>query len=260
MADTKISALTAASALTGTEEFPCSDGTATTKAATAQQIKDFVETAPSFNAGSATASSWPKFTAGTLLTTAEAGAVELDSNAFYLTTDAGNRGVVPAENIIRADSTRTVTSNTSQQAIFNSPAGGTLTLETGCYLFEALIGLSSTSGTSGNVKWSLNSGGTATLGSILQLTIGLDAANDTLTALSGLSLVAATQTATNLATASAATVTTFLVKGTFEVTGAGSIIPSVAQTTAAAAVVTVGSYFKCNRIGSTSVASVGQWT
>ncbi len=41
MADTKISDLTAASALTGTEEFPCSDGTATTKAATAAQIKTY---------------------------------------------------------------------------------------------------------------------------------------------------------------------------------------------------------------------------
>jgi hypothetical protein len=51
-----------------------------------------------------------------------------------------------------------------------------------------------------------------------------------------------------------------MVKGTFEVTGAGTIIPSFAQTTAAAAVVSIGSYFKCNRIGSTSVTNVGQWT
>lgn len=46
MADTKISDLTAASALTGTEEFPLSDGTATTKAATANQIKTFVLDSP----------------------------------------------------------------------------------------------------------------------------------------------------------------------------------------------------------------------
>lgn len=46
MADTKISDLTAASALTGTEEFPLSDGTAVTKAATVQQIKDFVLDSP----------------------------------------------------------------------------------------------------------------------------------------------------------------------------------------------------------------------
>lgn len=44
MPDTKISDLTAASALTGTEEIPLSDGTATTKAATATQIKTFTNT------------------------------------------------------------------------------------------------------------------------------------------------------------------------------------------------------------------------
>lgn len=43
MADTKISDLTAASALTGTEEIPLSDGTATTKAATASQVRDYVQ-------------------------------------------------------------------------------------------------------------------------------------------------------------------------------------------------------------------------
>lgn len=42
MADTKISDLAAASALTGTEEFPCADGTATSKAATAAQVRDYV--------------------------------------------------------------------------------------------------------------------------------------------------------------------------------------------------------------------------
>jgi hypothetical protein len=52
----------------------------------------------------------------------------------------------------------------------------------------------------------------------------------------------------------------FMVKGTFEVTGAGTIIPSFAQTTAAAAVVSIGSYFTCERVGSTSVTSIGQWT
>ena len=47
--------------------------------------------------------------------------------------------------------------------------------------------------------------------------------------------------------------------GTFEVTGAGTLIPSIDQVTAAAAVVGIGSYFQCYRVGSTSVASVGQW-
>lgn len=269
MASTKISALTELTTgnVADADLVPMVDVSDTTMAATgtdkkvlASSVKTYVNTAPVFAAGSASANSWPKMTSGTLLTTAEDGALEMDAECLYGCTDAGNRGVVPLVHIIRADATRTFTSNTSQQAIFNSPTNGTLTLETGTYLFEALISIDTMSGTSGNGKFSLNSGGTATLGSILYLLGGMDAALDTLTAWSGVTETTATQVVANHSTAATATVTTFLVKGTFEVTGAGTIIPSYAQTTAAAAVVKVGSYFMCYRIGSTSITNVGQWS
>ena len=201
-----------------------------------------------------------KFTAGTNLTTAEDGAIEMDADCFYGCTDAGNRGVIPVTHIIRAYSTRTFTSNTSQQAIFNSPSNGTLTLETGVYLFEGLVSMDSMSATTGNGKFSLNSGGTATVASILYQIYGQDVALNTAGTTSGIAMTSATVSAANNSTASTATVYTFLVKGTFEVTGAGTIIPSFAQTTAAAAVVKVGSYFMCHRVGSTSMASVGKWS
>ena len=79
--------------------------------------------------------------AGTLKTTPSDGDIESDGDAMYACTDAGNRGVIPIEHLIRADATRTFTSNTSQQAIFTTPANGTLTLEVGCYLFEGLIAM-----------------------------------------------------------------------------------------------------------------------
>jgi hypothetical protein len=216
---------------------------------------------PVFDAGTASAGTWPKLTAGTLLTTAEAGALELDANALYGTTDAGNRGVIPVCNIIRADATRTFATGTAQQAIFNSPANGTLTLETGCYLFEGLIAMDTMSATSGNGKFSLIGAGGATLGSILWQAYGNDGTAETTGAATGGSWhIIATETATNIVTAAIGTALCFLVKGTFEVTVAGTIIPSFAQTTSNAAVVNVGSYFMCNRIGSTSLTSVGQWT
>lgn len=259
MADTKVSALPAVVTPASTDEFSVNQG-GTSKKLTLAQVETFVTTSPVFAAGSASAGSWPKFTAGTVLTTPEDGALEMDAECFYLTTDAGNRGVVPVMHFIRADATRTFTSNTSQQAIFSTPAGGALTLETGTYLFEGLVSIDTQSATSGNGKFSLNSGGTATLGSILYLLGGMDAALDTLTAWSGVTETTATQVAANHSTAATATVATIFVKGTFEVTAAGTIIPSYAQTTAAAAVVKIGSYFFCHRIGSVSVASVGQWS
>lgn len=211
-------------------------------------------------AGSAT-SAPITLTSQTLMTTPADGSIEMDDNCIYATTDAGNRGYIEVNHFIRADSTRTFTSNTLQQAIFTTPANGALTLETGTYLFEGLIAMTSMSGTSGNGKFSLIGAGTATLGAILWQAYGNDNTAETTGAATGGGWhVIATQTATNIATAGTGTGLCFLVKGTFEVTVAGTIIPSFAQTTAAAAVVSVGSYFKCNRVGSTSVTSVGQWT
>lgn len=259
MADAKISDLTGAAAAAGANEIPINEA-GTTKKLTVTQLQTFVNTAPVFAAQTASANTAVKLTAGTLNTTAEDGAIELDNDCFYGCVDAGNRGVWPTVHIIRADATRTFTSNTSQQAIFTTPSNGRLTLETGVYFFEGLISMDTMSGTSGNGKWSLIGAGTASLGAILQQVHGQDIALDSISASSGVSLATATVTATNTSTANASTVYTFTVKGTFEVTGAGTIIPSFAQTTAAAAVVKIGSFFMCWRGGSTSMTSVGQWS
>lgn len=261
MADTKISALTGAGSAAAANEYAINEA-GTSKKVTGTQIKTFVNNAPVFAAGSASAGTWPVFTSGTILTTAEDGAVEVDANCFYATTDASNRGYVPIMNLIRQDANRAVfANNTNQQAIFDAVAGGTLTLETGTYLFEALVQVSVTSATSGNLKFSLLGGGGATLGTILYIMNAIDAANDTNTAPTMTSEIVSTQVATNMATATVATVTTFWARGTFEVTVAGSIIPSVAQTTGTGSqVTTAGSFFHCNRIGSTTATSVGQWT
>lgn len=259
MADTKISDLTAASALTGTEEFPLSDGTTTTKAATATQIKTFVNTAPVFAAGSASAGTWPTLTSGTLLTTAEDGAIEKDSNAVYMTTDAGNRGALPIIHLIRADSSRALANATGDQAIFNSPTNGRLTLETGCYFFEALVAITGMSATSGNAYFDLQGGGTAVLGTILYGTWGRDNALDAAGGALGGTASTAAQTNAAAVTAGTATAMWMHVRGSFEVTTAGTIQPSIGLQTASAATVSAGSYFMCNRFGSTSLVSIGQW-
>lgn len=202
-----------------------------------------------------------KFAAGTNLTTAEDGAIEMDADCFYGCTDAGNRGIIPVQHMIRSNATRTFTSDTLQQAIWTDPTNGALTLETGTYLFEGLIAMTSMSATSGNGKFSIIGAGTATLGDILWLSTGVDIAANA-NGVTGGSFwhTVATQTAINIVPPGTGLAVSFQVKGTFTVTGAGTIIPSFAQTTAAAAVVSIGSYFQCNRIGDTSVVSVGQWT
>jgi hypothetical protein len=198
---------------------------------------------------------------GTSMTTPTDGAFEMDADCLYFTHDLGNRGVIPNTQLIRADTTRTFTSNTTQQAIFTTPANGSITLETGCYMFEGLIAMTSMSATSGNGKFSIIGAGTATLGSILWIGLGRDLTANATGASSGASLHnIATQTGADIVTPGTTTDLGVMVQGTFEVTGAGTIIPSFAQTTAAAAIVSVGSYIQVNRVGSTSLTSIGQWT
>jgi len=199
---------------------------------------------------------------GTNMTTPTDGAFEMDANVLYFTHDVGNRGVIPNTQLIRADTTRTFTSNTTQQAIFTTPANGSITLETGCYMFEGLIAMTAMDGaTGGNGKFSVIGAGTATLGSILWQSFGQDVlAEGVAGAISGGWHIIATQTAANVVATATTSAVSFLVQGTFEVTGAGTIIPSFAQTTAAAAIVSVGSYIQVNRVGSTTLTSIGQWT
>lgn len=212
-----------------------------------------------FGAGSASASSWPKLTAGTVLTTPEDGAIETDADALYATTDAGNRGYVPVRHFIRADSTRTLPNDANENAIFSSPANGRLTLETGTYLFAGTISVSAMSATSGNALIDIVGAGTATAGSWMWSAWGRDNSSATAAATVTGSFTTTQQSVASIATAATGTGLQVAISGTFEVTGAGTIIPSIDQVTAAAGVVAIGSYLVFERIGSTSVVSVGQW-
>jgi hypothetical protein len=196
--------------------------------------------------------------AGTLLSTAEDGAFEVDANCAYFTTDAGNRGVLPAIHFIRCDSARTLPNNSNLNPIFNSPANGRITLETGTYLFEMLVGITSMSSTSGNAMLNVLGAGTATVGDWLYANIGKDGTLASVNAVLG-TMPVTSSTPTSMFTSGTATEMWWITKGTFTVTAAGTLIPSIAQATASSASVAIGSYFMCYRVGGTSVASVGQW-
>jgi hypothetical protein len=261
MADTKISNLpTDIVTLADGDKFPVADITAVTADtyATALEIKTHGNTAPVFAAGTASANTWPKLTAGTLLTTPEAGAIELDSNCLYGTTDAGNRGYIPVRHFIRNNATRTLPSDSNENAIFTSVTNGRLTLETGTYLFEIMCGITSMSATSGNAMLDIRGAGTATINDWLYAVIGKDGTLVSVAAVLG-TMPVIESTPASMFTAGTGTEMWFIGKGTFTVTVAGTLIPSIDQVTGAAAVVAIGSYFSCERIGDTSVVSVGQW-
>lgn len=256
MADTKISALTAVATPAGTDEYATNQG-AVSKRTTLTQVKTFANTAPVFAAGTASASTWPVMTSGTLLTTAEDGAIELDAENFYGCTDAGNRGIIPVVHYIRAASAQTLTSQTAAQNIFDSPANGRITIETGTYLFEMIVLVTGMSATTGNGQ--ILFGGTGTFADWLWMSNAIDGvAGTTLLDLDNAFNVTNASAALVAATAVNTTLRVYA-KGSFECSAGGTWIPQIALTTAAAATVAVGSYCKLERIGAAATASVGQW-
>lgn len=90
MADTKISALTAASAAAAAaNEFAINEA-GVSKKVTGTQLQTLMWNAPLFAAGSSSAGTKPRLSSGTLLATPEAGALEYDGTAFYETVDTTN--------------------------------------------------------------------------------------------------------------------------------------------------------------------------
>jgi len=162
--------------------------------------------------------------------------------------------------IIRADSTNTLTSATTAQKVFASPTNGRITLDVGTYTFEALIALTSMSATSGNATFDL-AGGTATLGSILWHGFGRDIAADGATGTYAGSWSAdATLVTAPLVTAGTGTAAMFKLEGTFEVTAAGTVQLRILLQTAAAAIVSVGSFMRVQKIsGANNTTAIGLW-
>lgn len=169
---------------------------------------------------------------------------------------------VQARYVIRADTTVTQANDANAHAIFTTPTNGRLTLGTGTYHFRGKLVWSSMSATSGNVKIDILGAGTATAGSWLWSTWGNDAT--ALTTVSGVggAYFTSSATGTNSVVAGTGTACGVEFDGTFEVTGAGTVIPTQTLVTAAAAVLSVGSYIEFWRqgtIGDTAVTSVGPW-
>lgn len=160
--------------------------------------------------------------------------------------------------IIKQTSDYTLTSTTAAQKIFNASTNGRLGLGTGAYTFECGLYLTTMSGTSGNAQFQILGGGGATLGSVLYLVDGID---NTTPLNAGTRTGSASVTSSGAASIVTATTGTGMVArihGTFNVTAAGTIIPSLALVTANAAVVKAGSYCKFLRNGDTGT-NIGEW-
>lgn len=173
--------------------------------------------------------------------------------------------VSPAINQVsfgRLQADYTLTSTTAGQQLFNWSAGGALTLGVGFYAFRCLLYITGMSATSGNGQFRLKGAGTATLGNVLYHVTGIDAAAAAgLTAASYTgSGAAATAGENSMVLAGTGTELFALVNGSFPVTVAGTIVPSIGLVTAAAAAVKAGSYFMAEYLGPAANTTQGAWS
>ncbi len=189
------------------------------------------------------------------------------SNNQVLTADsAQSLGVkwadIPSDIFIKLTANYTLTSTTSAQKLFNSSTNGAATLATGQYLFTCTLYIASMSATSGNGQFQLVGGGTATVSQILYNTIGSDSDTPLNAQSANRSASVASSGPASVVSAGTGSGLVVTIHGTFNVTGAGTIIPSIALVTAAAAIVQAGSYFTCKRVGATgdSTGPAGTWS
>lgn len=149
----------------------------------------------------------------------------------------------PKEIWLSNTSPYTLTSQTALQKAFNIGTNGALDAQVRTYKFEGLISLSSLSSSNGNTSFGFL--GTATVASIRYTHISMKGVLVS-TPFSSLVTTAAQTTLTNNNTNTTAYMH---IMGIVRISGAGTLIPAVGMSTAAAAVVDANSYFSFTELG-----------
>ena len=193
------------------------------------------------------------------------------SDLFYVVQSAVDRKAGPdliaqysaASIFCYLNSTYTLTSTTSSQKLFNTTTNGAVTLpQTGLYLFRAQLYLSSmATSASNNGAFSVIGAGTATISGQIMASVGIDATTTSTAAAQGGAFVqAASAFTTNTITGATGSAMGVTIHGIFKCTATGTLIPSIALTTAAAAVVGVGSHIVFENIADNAVYTRGTWS
>lgn len=151
-----------------------------------------------------------------------------------------------------------LSNQTAAQKCFNHSPNGTLTLPVGTYHLEVLLYVTGMSGTSGNAQFDLKGAGTAVISPVVYSATGVDSSTPGTAAAQSGSLATAVGSSTPIVTAATGNAMAVFICGTFTVTSAGTIIPSIALTTAAAAVMKAGSFIKVKTLGSANYG--GAWS
>lgn len=204
-------------------------------------------------AGTATASTAPlKFTAGTNLTTAEAGAMEFDGKVFYTTPVGSARGVSPSVMYsIVSSSNFTLSTSTGVQTAFES-TGDVWTLAAATtYEFEGIYYITK-SGTTCTIAMAFALAGGASVTSIQYWT------NANNTAGGGLGGIVATTVSSTVATTTTTGNQAIFFKGLIRMNAGGTVTPQIDfSASPTSPVMNANSYIKFTPMGTNTQNTVG---
>jgi hypothetical protein len=202
------------------------------------------------------------FAAGGLNSTIGAGIIEYDGTVFYSAPVSSQRGVLPSVPFICLTNDYVGSNASGAQKVFNSPTNGAITLPAATtYMFEALYFITRSAGTTSHTT-GVSFGGTATLTGI---TYVAEASTTTTNALGAVNRIIGTSVGAVIVTGAVTTTTEFItikLTGTLRTNTGGTIIPQFQFSAAPGGAPTVlrNSYFKVTPMGTSSVASVGNWS
>jgi hypothetical protein len=202
------------------------------------------------------------YTSGTNLTTATAGAMEYDGKVFYGTAQSGQRGVMDTQHFIVLTTDYVGSNVSTAQQVFNSPAGGIITLPASTsYFLEAVYYITRAAGTTSHTLSTLFALG-GTLTSIAYTADTTSTTGNALGAVSRIYATAATATVVTAASTAATENITVVIRGVVRTNTAGTFVPQIQYSAAPGGVPTIlaNSYLRLTPIGTNTVASVGNWS
>jgi hypothetical protein len=188
--------------------------------------------------------------------------VEYDGVVFYGTATASNRGVLPAEQFIALANDYVANDSGAAQKVFNSPTNGAITLDaTTTYRFEGVYYISRALGSNSHTLSTLFAIG-GTLTSITYAADTTSTASNILGTVSRIYGTAATAVVVTAASSATNEQITVVIKGMVRTNAAGTFTPQIQYSSAPGGAPTIlkNSYFRMIPVGTSSVASVGNWS
>lgn len=203
-----------------------------------------------------------RLTAGSLLVTPAAGAIEYDGTTIYSSVAASQRGILSSQYFIAQSSDYTALDSSSAQKVFNATPNGEITLlGSTTYMFEAVYYIARSAGTTSHTMSTLF-GGTATFTSITYLAETTSTTGNTLGAVSRIYSTGVGAVAVTAPSTSATENITVSLRGMIRTNAAGTVIPQIQYSAAPGGAPTIvrNSYFRITPVGNSSVTSVGNWS